>query len=394
MEAVMIYLGKMILCSSILFGYYRIALYNEKFHAWNRFFLLASIFLSIVIPFARIHFFTEQEPTQLLNLFVAKNAEIIVLTNAPAENGFNYFLLMPILISTFLLSKLALGIYRIWRTYKRGNITAIQNVKVIITKEEEAPFSFFKWLFWRKNINSESTEGRNILKHELAHIEQKHSYDKIWIELVLIVFWMNPMFWLIRKELNTIHEFLADDKSIQKQDGAAFAAMLLTAINNYPTHAIGNSFFNNQIKRRLFMITTSKQTKYSYIRRLSGLIVMTVLGFSLMLSIQYVQAHKTTKEVNKNKKVAVIDVKGITHNFMKEDIVSMSFNSNSKNKTGKIKLKNGTVILISGNEVESFQKQVPPPPPPHRQQHPRHHHHQVLLNCLLKNNGKKQQKGN
>ena len=63
METFGIYLLKMLICSAVLYGYYRAALFNERFHQWNRFYLLAAMLLSVVVPFVNIPLFTEHHRT-------------------------------------------------------------------------------------------------------------------------------------------------------------------------------------------------------------------------------------------------------------------------------------------------------------------------------------------
>ncbi len=65
MEALLIYVLKMLICSGLLFGYYRLALYNERFHQWNRFYLLMAMLLSVVVPFISIPIFTDEEPANI-----------------------------------------------------------------------------------------------------------------------------------------------------------------------------------------------------------------------------------------------------------------------------------------------------------------------------------------
>lgn len=71
----------------------------------------------------------------------------------------------------------------------------LKGVRFYITDLHDAPFSFFKNLFWKKSIEIDSDLGKQILKHEMVHIEQKHSWDKIFIEFVQAVFWFNPIFY-------------------------------------------------------------------------------------------------------------------------------------------------------------------------------------------------------
>ena len=69
-------------------------------------------------------------------------------------------------------------------------------------------------IFWRDSISPHTANGRLILWHELAHVKQKHTYDKLVCQLQTCIFWMNPFYWLIQKELSMVHEFIADEQSI------------------------------------------------------------------------------------------------------------------------------------------------------------------------------------
>ena len=144
----------------------------------------------------------------------------------------------------------------------------------INTNEDNAPFSFLNNLFWKQSISLQEEGGQQIFKHEITHIQQKHTWDRIYCQLVASVFWMNPFNWIIQKELIAIHEFIADEEAVGNSNVEAFAKMLLqTHYGNHflnPTH----SFFYSSIKRRLAMLTKSNNTKYSYLRRVMVLPVL------------------------------------------------------------------------------------------------------------------------
>ncbi|MEJ7676589.1 MAG: M56 family metallopeptidase [Segetibacter sp.] len=151
------------------------------------------------------------------------------------------------------------------------------------------------------------------LQHELTHVKQNHSADKLFLNIVLAACWVNPCFWIIRKELNMLHEFIADQKAISNGDTNAFATMLLTA--TYPQHSfvLTNSFFHSPIKRRLLMITTSKTTSHSYFRRL---MILPLLALISILSA-FTMEGKNIQELQKNdKKLLRPEYKGKT----KEDL--------------------------------------------------------------------------
>jgi N-acetylmuramoyl-L-alanine amidase len=127
-----------------------------------------------------------------------------------------------------------------------------------------------------------------ILRHELAHIEQGHTWDKLVSQLLSCIFWMNPFYWMIQKELAMVHEFIADEQAIvnnndnMEEDGhtAAFAKMLLGVHNCtgylHPEHY----FFSSPIKRRLTMLQTNKSVRASVLRRMA---VLPLIGGSILI---------------------------------------------------------------------------------------------------------------
>lgn len=129
-------------------------------------------------------------------------------------------------------------------------------------------FSFFRNIFWRNDILLEEKAGKQILKHEITHIKQKHSWDKLFIQAILCVYWINPFFWWLKNELYLIHEFIADEKSVDNNNAAAFAKMLLTTKYGKFNFLPAQPFFYSSIKRRLIMLTTSTKSHLNYLRRI------------------------------------------------------------------------------------------------------------------------------
>jgi hypothetical protein len=276
------YLLKVIICSGILFGYYWLFLRNKIFHQYNRFYLLAAMSLSLLLPLLKINFWqpaTEQNQAIRVLQAVSEGDEYVSTIVIPARgSNWSFEQLYPLvywLISIIFLVVMLRTIYLIRTLLKRYAVQKIEEVSFVNTEDDSTPFSFFKYIFWNSSIDINSTTGRQIFKHEVAHIEEKHTHDKLFVNTVLIFCWCNPFFWLYRKELNMIHEFIADKKAIENSDTAAFAAMILQAA--YPRHRfeLANNFFYSPIKRRLLMLTKNLPTgqagnnpKLSYIARL------------------------------------------------------------------------------------------------------------------------------
>ena len=262
METVYIYILKSILVSGILLGYYWVALRNTRFHHYNRFYLIATMFLSLVLPAIDLNWFTLQEPEGLsakqLLLFIDQPGSIAL---SEAAFPWEKLLFISILLVSFsLVAFFAYGIYKIYRIKSASKITPMDRFEFVETKNEDAPFSFFKNLFWREDISMEDETGRQILRHELTHIEQLHTYDKLLIAMLSALFWMNPFFWIIRRELEVIHEFIADEKAIDEADASALATMLLQTHYQPSILSTGQSFFYSSIKRRIIMLSSSKKS--------------------------------------------------------------------------------------------------------------------------------------
>ena len=266
---------KAVVCSGILVSYYWLALRNKVFHRYNRFFLLAVVVISLALPVIKISFWQQQQnTTTVIKLLQAVNAdnetldEIVLTSKSDAINWQQQSFYLYVFIASIFLIVFIGSLLRIYIIYKQSKRIKTNEISLIQTEAKGTPFSFFRLIFWNLHIDLTSTTGQQILQHEIAHVQQKHSYDKIFINLVLIACWFNPFFWLIRKELNMIHEFTADQKAVKNSDSSSFAAMILQA--TFPQHRFNltNPFFYSPIKRRLMMLTKNTHTKAGYISRI------------------------------------------------------------------------------------------------------------------------------
>jgi hypothetical protein len=162
---------------------------------------------------------------------------------------------------------------------------------------------------------------------------------------------------LIRKELYTIHEFLADRKAVTENNGAAFAQMLLCTINANTASALTNPFFSSQIKRRLKMITSSNKPQFSYLRRISALVAMAGVSVLLMLTLEKGMAQTSPPP-------PPAPPPPPTKISLPDSIVSVNVNTQNGKSIATIKLKNGKVRTMPVDEAIKKGYPVPPPPPP------------------------------
>lgn len=309
------FLLKVIICSGLLTGFYWLLLRNKLFHQWNRYYLMASVLLSLCIPFTKITLtHTAETPAVTYQALqaVTTNENWIEdslveqqITN-PVLTTENILLSLYILVSLIILILFIAAILKIRRLLKTNQQWKIERLTFVETDAKGTPFSFFRFLFWNNAIDFHSEKGQQIFAHELIHVEEKHSADKLLMQLVLIVFWINPFFWLIKRELAMIHEFIADQKSVKNHDTASFAEMILASV--YPTvnFPLTNSFFYSPIKRRLLMLSKLQNPKVSYFSRLLLLPLLTLIFFAFVLKTKTTKAPEPIKNLEKQV-VVVID---------------------------------------------------------------------------------------
>ena len=287
MDAITAYVTKSILASGLLFGYYCLALRNKKFNFYNRFYLLAAIVLSLVLPLLKFTWLVmEATPGttagQAFILIGAPNKARVPMHFPPVWLTYAAASMISFALCIILVMKIA-WIYRLKNRHGRIRVQGINLIEVTV---KQAPFSFLDNLFWKKGILLQQPEGEKIFRHELTHIHQRHTYDKLFAQVVTCIFWMNPFYWLIQKELGMIHEFIADAASIEDGDAESFARMLLQSYNEGRYLNPEHQFFHSPVKRRLMMLTTSAKTSYSYARKVLALPLVAVIAvlFSVTLS--------------------------------------------------------------------------------------------------------------
>jgi len=312
MNQLFFYLLQVIAASGLLYGYYHFALRNKKFHRYNRFYLLMAIAISSLIPFLNIPvYFSENETGSsviLQTLQVISSPPIeetitpTILTEPVTSTWFNVerlVYLFYVLVILFFLIRVFISLNKIRFIIKKNAAEQIDKIKFINTDEPGTPFSFFRWLFWNRKIDLHSEKGEQIFRHELFHIQQKHSWDIIFMEFVSTIFWINPFFHLIKKELKAIHEFLADEFAIREDKNWQYAELLLMQVLNTSTHLV-NPFFHNQIKRRIAMITSSKKPSYQYLRKMMVLPIAAIIVFLFAFSYKNkrIDPHEFEKAIN------------------------------------------------------------------------------------------------
>lgn len=294
------YIYQVVLLSAVLYAYYHFFLRNEKFHIYNRFYLMGILVLSLVVPLVDIPvYFNPQEEKIYESFGVMQTVIVSAPSNTASTSSYaNLLTICYILICSFLFIRLAVSIIKLIILKRSNPFYKIDGILFIETNHNQAPFSFFRWLFWKQDISVESPKGQQIFEHEWYHIYHKHSWDIIFSEIVTILFWFNPIFYLIKNEIKSIQEFLADQYAVSHSDITGYAELLLLQAFQTQKHPLVNPFFNNQLKRRITMLTKSKKPTYQYFRKIMilPLVAMSILLFSFSYSA--IHNNNATSSVN------------------------------------------------------------------------------------------------
>ena len=365
-----IYLLKVIVCSAIFMGYYFVVLRNKIYHQYNRFYLLFATLASWCIPLLQFNIVVAKaivyQPVFEAITYIASSnksfePEPIYQPIATHFTTDNYIVFIYIVLAAMLMIAMLYAIAKIFLLTKKYPKENINNCPIYLTKEENTPFSFFKFIFWNTDINIHSNIGNQILQHELTHIKQKHSWDKIFIQLNIIAGWFNPFFWLIKKELEMIHEFIADKKSVPNANTAEFAAMLLNTAFGTKQLALTNPFFFSPIKRRLIMLTKNTHPKFSYLQRI---IALPLLALAIIL-FSFKVKDEIAKSILTKKYKVVIDAghggtdfgaKGVDGKTYEKDIAlvlaKMIKEQNTNNNIEIVLSRNEDVLMNPKEKVE------------------------------------------
>jgi N-acetylmuramoyl-L-alanine amidase len=323
MNTLILFVLKSILVSGLLYTWYIIALRNKRHHTYNRFFLLFILYASIQIPL--LHFTWSPASGNTPLLFSSAKMLVHTFTGAgeaqpakqlPPAEGIDWLIIIigiSAMVSLVMLIQMIIRILWIVRMSKQYPCTVTGGITLLQTDLPKAPFSFMNKIFWSNSISPETESGRMILRHELAHIKQKHTYDKLASQLLTCIFWMNPFYWFVQKELCMVHEFIADEQAIitnndniqQSEYTEAFAKMLLQVHDRTDYLAPEHQFFSSPIKRRLTMLQNNKTVRASVLRR--AVVVPLIAGSIFIFAFSPQTATKPAGVKTGKKIVLVID---------------------------------------------------------------------------------------
>jgi hypothetical protein len=266
-------------CLSLFYIVYRLIFNKERNFRQLRIYLLGSIVLSLLFPFSSYRINTgislrKSEPERAMVYYTDqtnqtdieeevsdathKSSSFAWLKKMPDINwtalAINFYLLITIL----LMFRIALQLLILFLQYVKSDKARHKDCILLYNHRFQNTFSFFRWIFVQTGPSSDS-DVKQIIAHEKIHVTQYHSFDLLVMELLTAVMWFNPLIWMMKKSMQLVHEYLADEGALNTGiDRLRYQVLLINQVTEGKLICLSSSFNRSLIKKRMIMMTTSK----------------------------------------------------------------------------------------------------------------------------------------
>ncbi len=296
----MMYLAKFILCSGLFYLAYIMLFESERMHQFKRFYLLFSLVLSFVIPLITFESQTRVLPEEVITNFTTSAAPasspILTTTAKPEQPSSLPYVILGIYagITSLLLARFMKNMISIIIKVRKGKKTVWKGVTLILNPKESVAYSFMNYIFVSEADYQNHTIHDGILQHELAHVQQKHSFDVVLIELLQIFLWFNPLLYFYRKAMQINHEYLADESVINRyQDLNTYQMVLINYISTQSGLSLTSQFNYLTIKKRLTMMSKTNSLRVALRKQL---LLLPILALAIFLFSTQTSAQEEKKQ--------------------------------------------------------------------------------------------------
>ena len=282
-----IYILKSSVCLVLFYLFFRLLLSKETFHRFNRMALLGVLFFSLLIPCIEVTTRHQVEVQQavlsieqllLMAELEATPANVGAVQETSAISWVQIVLLVYLAGILFLACRNIYSLICLFRLIHSGKHEKLEKgVTLVVHNQEIAPFSWMKYIvISRKDLEE---NGREILIHEMAHIHHRHLVDLLVADICIFFQWFNPGAWLLKQELQNIHEYEADETVINEGVNAKeYQLLLIKKAVGTRLYSMANSFNHSKLKKRITMMLKEKSNpwarlKYLYVLPLAAIAV-------------------------------------------------------------------------------------------------------------------------
>ena len=289
----LVYILKSALCLAAFYLFYRLLLSRETFHRFNRLALLGVLVLSCMLPLAEV---SMKHPSEVGQTMLSLEQWLLMMAAAPVAETVpdaahvevpwaQGLLLVYVAGAVFFVLRGGYSLLRLLallRSARREDaaryVPGCTGVCLLVHDRPIAPFSWMRCVvISRKDLEEDS---RAILTHELAHIRRGHSWDLLLVDLCIFLQWFNPAAWLLKQELQSVHEYEADEAVLASGVNAKeYQLLLIKKAVGTRLYSLANSFNHSKLKKRITMMTKRKsnpwaRAKYLYVLPLAAIAVV------------------------------------------------------------------------------------------------------------------------
>ncbi len=279
MNSLLLFLVKSTLSLSLLYLAFRLLLRKETFFKLSRVVLLCMVLIAVTIPF--IHspqMFQQIKTVQLDPIFQSQpvfedpkpttEPSEAILPSVPAPEPIQTFtifyktLILYVYFSGVIVSFLILiySIISVTLLFRKARKVSLDGIRLMIIADDMPAFSFGRYILISQHDYDTNPEA--IITHERSHIRMGHFYDLLLMELAKVIFWFNPLIYRMVRDLKEIHEFQADDHTLNSGiDATQYQLLIIQKCVGHQKFALANSFNHCQIKNRITMMNKQKTSK-------------------------------------------------------------------------------------------------------------------------------------
>lgn len=287
------YLLKSIACLLILLLVHRLLLQREAMHRFNRFFLLFSVAASFLIPAYTIEVSETLEEGEFVDVPAQLVAEenyyepitetqideaLTVATVEEVQTQFNSeYLLIGIygLISIIFLYRFVRNIKILVNKIQRNIKINYRGQTLVLLKEDSLPFSFLKYIFVAESDLGYGKFTDAVFAHECAHVKEKHSWDNLLLEVLLVPFWFHPGLYWAKASIKLNHEFIADEIALRSTSLEKYENQLIAMMLSEQKYGLASSLNFSLTKKRFEMMKRKSVSGKSWSKLL---VLVPILG--------------------------------------------------------------------------------------------------------------------
>ena len=283
MGTFLVYILKSSLCLALFYLFYRLLLSKETFHRFNRIALLGVMLISCLLPLIRV---TVDQATVVNTSVMLVEEDMLmypwemqaVVQEEAAFPWREWLVPVYFLGILFFLLRNFLSLGYVFYLIRHSRCRRMENgICLVVHQAGFAPFSWMKYIVISQTDLDEN--GTDILTHEEAHIRNGHSWDLLLVELCVWLQWFNPAAWLLKQELQNVHEYEADEAVLRQGiDAKRYQMLLIKKAVGARLYSIANSFNHSSLKKRITMMIRKKsnpwaRVKYLYVLPLAAVTV-------------------------------------------------------------------------------------------------------------------------